>query len=171
MVNLANLCIFEGRIAKAPQFSTVQMGNDTVEKAIFSIAVDRALSSAQRQKVKNGDQTIKTVDFVTFSLLGGQVDVLRQYFPQGKSIRVMSHYTEYTTTDQQSGQKKYGHMFEADSIGFTVQDSKNLQNNNGGGQNAGGGQPQNNNQSGGYQQQPQQQAAGFSMFDEENQPF
>lgn len=179
MINPANICIFEGRMTRDPQVSTVQMGQDSVEKALFTIAVDRALSSAQRQKVKNGDQSIKTTDFIPCSLLGAQVATLKQYFPVGKSIRVMGHYTEYQTTDQQTGQKKYGHIFEVDNISFTVQDSKNLQN-NGGGQ----AQPQYNN---GYQQpntyqqpqqpayQPQQQSApvqnGFAMFDDSESPF
>lgn len=193
MINPANLCIFEGRVSRDPQYSTVQMGQESVEKALFSIAVDRALSSAQRQKVKNGDQTIKTADFIPCSLLGAQVATLRQYFPKGKAIRVMGHYTEYQTTDNQTGQTKYGHMFEIDNISFTVADSKNLQ--QGGGQQApqqGYQQaPQQNYQpQQGYQQnyqqpqqnyqqapqqnyQPQQQPQGnnFAMFDESASPF
>ena len=56
MFNLANCCFFEGRISRDPQFSQVQMGigqngqPNMVDKALFSIAVDRALSSQQRQK-------------------------------------------------------------------------------------------------------------------------
>ena len=190
MINSANICIFEGRITKDPQFSNIQMGQDNVEKALFSIAVDRALSSAQRQKVKNGDQSIKTADFIPCSLLGAQVAVLRQYFPKGKAIRVMGHYTEYQTQDQQTGQKKYGHIFEIDNISFSVQDAKGLQQGNG--QAA----PQQNYQQApqqGYQpnmyppQQPQyqqappqqyqqppvqqQQAPDFAMFDENESPF
>ena len=53
MVNTSNLCMFEGRIAREPQCNNIQIGQDNVEKAIFTIAVDRALSSAQRQKIKN----------------------------------------------------------------------------------------------------------------------
>lgn len=179
MLNLANLCIFEGRMAKEPQYSTVQFGQETVEKAMFTIAIDRALSAQQRQKVKNGDQSIKTADFVPCSLLGAQVATLRQYFPQGKAIRVEGHYTEYQTTDQQTGQKKYGHIFEIDSISFPTQDAKSLQQNqpNGGGYQAA---PQNNYQQApqnNYQQAPAQYAqpapapGGFSMFDEGESPF
>lgn len=181
MINPANMCMFEGRITRDPQCSTVQIGQDTVEKALFTIAVDRALSSAQRQKAKNGNQSVKTTDFIPCSLLGGQVATLKQYFPVGKAIRVIGHYTEYQTTDQQTGQKKYGHIFEIDNISFTTQDSKNLQQNN-------------NQQQGGYQQYPQQpaqnnyqqpqpqqyaqqpmqqpvQQGGFAMFDENDSPF
>ena len=174
MFNLANCCFFEGRISRDPQFSQVQMGigqngqPNMVDKALFSIAVDRALSSQQRQKAKNGDQSIKTVDFIPCSLIGAQVATLRQYFPKGKAIKVVGHYTEYQTTDQQTGQTKYGHIFEIDNIGFTIADSKNIQN--------GGGQVQNNNRgyqqnNGGYSQQPaqnfnQQPQNNFAMFDE-----
>ena len=184
MINPANICIFEGRITRDPQCSTVQMGQDSVEKALFTIAVDRALSSTQRQKVKNGDQSIKTADFIPCSLLGAQVATLRQYFPVGKSIRVMGHYTEYQTTDQQTGQKKYGHMFEVDNISFTVQDSKNLQQNQGQQQ----APQQNYQQPNTYQQSPAPQQGGyqpqyhpgpasapapggFAMFDESESPF
>lgn len=200
MINSANMCIFEGRISREPQYSTVQIGSDSVQKALFSIAVDRALSSAQRQKARNGDQSIKTCDFIPCSLLGVKVDTLRQYFPVGKAIRIIGHYTEYQTRDAQSGQTKYGHMFEVDEIGFPTQDSRNLQNNqanqNAGQQNyqqapvqqapmQGGYQqqmPQQNYQqpqpqypqNNGYQQPMQQQAPqqnNFTMFDENESPF
>lgn len=183
MLNPSNICMFEGRMTRDPQYSNVQFGQETVEKALFTIAVDRALSSAQRQKVKAGDKSIKTADFIPCSLLGGQVATLRQYFPVGKAIKVVGHYTEYQTTDSQSGQTKYGHIFEVDNISFTTQDSKNLQ------QNQGQQAPQNNGyvpqqnyqqpmqQPQQYQQAPQQQYqtppqnAGFAMFDENESPF
>lgn len=167
MINTANLCVFEGRIVRDPQFSSFQVGNDTVEKALFTIAVDRALTSNQRQKVKAGDQSIKTADFIPCSLIGGQVPVLRQYFPAGKAIKVIGRYTDYKTTDSQTGQVKYGHIFELDNIGFTVQDSKNLQNNaaaNTGYQQQAA--PQQN-----YEQPAQQPMNNFAMFDENDSPF
>ena len=172
MQNISNLCQFEGRIVRTPQFSSFQSGQNTVEKALFTIAVDRTLSSAQRQKVKAGDTSIKTADFVPCSLIGGQVPVLRQYFPVGKAIKVVGHYTDYKTTEQQSGQVKYGHIFELDSIGFTVQDAKNLQGN------AGAPQQQQNYQQQAAPQQSYQQpvtqqpvANNFAMFDENDSPF
>ena len=179
MFNLANCCFFEGRISRDPQFSQVQMGvgqngqPNMVDKALFSIAVDRALSSQQRQKAKNGDQSIKTVDFIPCSLIGAQVATLRQYFPKGKAIKVVGHYTEYQTTDQQTGQTKYGHIFEIDNIGFTIADSKNIQNSGGQAQNNNRGYQQNN---GGYSQQSaqnfnQQPQNNFAMFDESESPF
>lgn len=173
MINSSNLCIFEGRVAREPQCNNIQIGQDTVEKAIFTIAVDRALSTAQRQKVKQGDNTIKTADFIPCSLLGAKVAVLKQYFPVGKSIKVIGHYTEYQTTDQQTGQKKYGHIFEVDEIGFTTQDSKNLQQNNTQVQNTYQQPQQNNMQMQPAYQQTQQQPVqnGFAMFDEGAAPF
>ena len=179
MFNLANCCFFEGRISRDPQFSQVQMGvgqngqPNMVDKALFSIAVDRALSSQQRQKAKNGDQSIKTVDFIPCSLIGAQVATLRQDFPKGKAIKVVGHYTEYQTTDQQTGQTKYGHIFEIDNIGFTIADSKNIQNGGGQAQNNNGGYQQNN---GGYSQQSaqnfnQQPQNNFAMFHESESPF
>ena len=185
MFNLANCCFFEGRISRDPQFSQVQMGvgqngqPNMVDKALFSIAVDRALSSQQRQKAKNGDQSIKTADFIPCSLIGAQVATLRQYFPKGKAIKVVGHYTEYQTTDQQTGQTKYGHIFEIDNIGFTIADSKNVQNAGGQSQNNNGGYQQNNNgyqQNNGYNQQSaqnfnQQPQNNFAMFDVSESPF
>ena len=187
MVNTSNLCMFEGRIARDPQYSTIQINNETVEKALFSIAVDRALSATQRQKAKN-DPSIQTADFVPCSLLGGSVATLRNYFPQGKAIKVIGRYTTYSSIDQQTGQKKYGHIFEVDSIGFVTQDSKNVQqqqqnHNNGGYQQAPQNGYQQQSQQGGYQQAPQQNYQqsqqyqqpqtqnNFAMFDESEQPF
>ena len=170
MLNTNNLCIFEGRMVREPKYSTVQIGQDSVEKAMFTIAVDRALSSAQRQKAKNGDKSVKTTDFIPCSLLGAQVATLRQYFPQGKGIKVIGHYTEYQTTDA-SGSTSYGHIFELDNIGFTTQDSKNLQQNQG--QQSNGYQQTQNYQQSTYQQPQRQQPAqnNFTMFDESESPF
>ena len=176
MQNISNLCQFEGRMVRDPQFSSFQANGNTVEKALFSIAVDRALSSAQRQKAKT-DTNIKTADFIPCSLIGGQVPVLRQYFPIGKAIKVVGHYTEYKTTDQQTGQVKYGHIFELDSIGFVVQDGKNVQANTGGQQQAAPQQQQNYQQQAAPQQNYQQPVAqqppvnNFAMFDENDSPF
>ena len=181
MINTSNLCMFEGRIARDPQYSTVQINNETVEKALFSIAVDRALSANQRQKAKN-DPNIQTADFIPCSLLGGSVATLRNYFPQGKAIKVVGHYTTYSSTDQQTGQKKYGHIFEIDSIGFVTQDSKNVQQQQ---QNSYQQATQNNGyqQQNNYQQAPQQNYQqpqqyqqsqpqnNFAMFDENESPF
>lgn len=175
MINPSNICIFEGRMVADAKVSSIQMGQNNVDKAIFRVAVERNLTSEQRKKVKAGDTSIKTADFVPCSLLGGQVSVLQNYFPQGTPIKVVGRYTDYKTTDSQTGQDKYGYIFEVDSIGFTVSSGNsgnNNQNNN---------QQQNNYQNNNNRQQsnnrpPQQQAqqpsqGNFSMFDDEEMPF
>lgn len=183
MANVGNVCMFEGRITRDINYSSFNVpdgngGQRTVSKALFTIAVDRALSKDQRQKVKNGDNSIKTADFIPISVTGAMVDsVLKPYFFKGKGIRVHAHYTEWQTKDQQTGETKYGHSFEADDIGFCIQDPQGSHNNNGGNQNNGnyGGGYQGNNQS--QPQQPSQNNAqppqnnGFSMFDNDDQPF
>ena len=65
-MSIGNSCMFEGRITKDIDYSTFnvpdgQGGQRAVGKARFSIAVDRVLSKDQRQKVQNGDNSIKTV--------------------------------------------------------------------------------------------------------------
>lgn len=190
MLGTNNVCIFQGRISNDPQYSsrTIQGQNGPyqLESALFKIAVDRPLSSAQRQKAKQ-DNSIKTADFIPISLSGAQVATLKQYFYKGKGIQVIGHYEEYTTKDPQTGETKYGHTFVAEHIGFCIQDPKNAQQNQGAAPQGGyppqqqyqapqGGYPQ-----GGYQQQPPMNGGyppapaapnnGFSMFDESNSPF
>lgn len=189
--NPLNNCEFIGRVAKIQQPTQVQMGTNQqgqpnmVDKIMFTLAVDRALSSAQRQKVRNGDQSIKTTDFVPLSATGAVVNnIIVPYCPVGKSIVVKAHYTEYQTKDQQTGQTKYGHIFEVDDIGFTPQDSKNLQQNGGNANNGGSNSYGNNNHGNNGYQQPQnnsfnQQAhqmqpsnnSNFAMFDDAQMPF
>ena len=193
MVNVNNMCIFEGRMVADAQCSTVGSGQNQFEKALFRIAVERSLSSEQRQKVRGGDTSIKTADFVPCSLIGGQVNTLRQYFPQGSPIKLIGRYTDYKTTDPQTGQDKYGHIFEVDHISFVVSNntggsqnnnSNKSGNNNGGYKNsnnnysAGNGGGQNNYQNNRNQnnQKVQQQAqpinsTNFSLFDDEEMPF
>lgn len=188
-MSIGNLCMFEGRITRDIDYSSFNVsdgngGQRAVSKARFTIAVDRALSKEQRQKVQNGDNSIKTADFIPISVTGGMVDnILKPYFFKGKGIRIRGHYTEWQQKDQQTGETKYGHSFEADEIGFCIQDPKgnnNNGNNNSGNSNSGantqGGFPNYGN-GGGYngQQQapaaPPNQNANFSMFDDDNQPF
>lgn len=181
MSNIGNVCMFEGRIVRDIDYSTFnvndgQGGQRTVSKARFTIAVDRPLSKQQRQQAQNGSD-IKTADFIPISVTGAAVDnILKPYFFKGKGIRVSAHYTEWAKKDPQTGQTTYGHSFEADDIGFCIQDPKGANGNNNGG---GGGQGNTGNNGGGYnnnqqnnsQPQQQNQNAGFSMFDDDNQPF
>lgn len=181
MVNLNNLCIFEGRTTQNQKYSQINGQNGPVDKVFFSISVPRALTSQQRQ-----DPNAKKVDFVNFSLIGAQVKTLQQYFPAGTPIKVFARYTEYETIDNATGQKKNGHIFEVESIGFVTSPSQNQGNANGNGGN--NGYQQNNNYQNNYQQpqqnpQPQQnymnqqqqngnaQQGNFQMFGENEFPF
>lgn len=180
MVNLNNSCNFEGRMTSNQKYSQFNGQNGPVDKATFSISVPRALSSQQRQ-----DPNAKKNDFVNFSLIGPQVKVLQQYFPAGTPIKVAAHYTEFETIDNATGQKKYGHIFEVDSIGFVVSPSQNQggNNNNSNGNNNYQQPQQNYQQNNNYQQQPQQnymnqsqqgnnqQQNNFQMFGENEFPF
>jgi len=181
MIGTNNVCMFQGRITKDPIYSSYtcqgQQGPYQLDKALFTIAVDRPLSSDQRQKARNGDKSIKTADFVPVSLTGSQVATLKQYFFKGKGITVLGHYEEYVTKDPNTGENKYGHTIVAERIGFTVQDPKNAQ--QGQPQQQQYQQPQQQYQQPQAQyQQPQQpqfgtppQQTNFSMFDESNSPF
>ena len=183
-MNSNNLCIFEGRMTQNTTFSQFQGNNGPVDNATFSISVRRVLTAQQRQEVKNGNQNIKQNDFVQFSLIGGQVGTLKQYFTAGTPIKVIAHYQTYETTDKQSGAKKYGHIFEVDQIAFVVSQSQQQTQNNQGQSNAGNNnyqqQPVQNNYNNNYQQpqqkpnnQPQQAAPqnNFEMFPQEEFPF
>ena len=169
MINPHNLATFEGRIARDPQISTVTMGQEQVKIAMFTLAVERALSSAQRQKVKNGDKSIKTADFIPCSATGGSAEIIEKFCPVGKAITITAHYVEYQTTDGSTGQTVYRHIFEIDNIAFATQDAKSLQGNNSqSSQNSG--QPATQ---GGYRQQNKNQpsAQNVNLFDENEEPF
>lgn len=194
MFNGNNICIFEGRTTQNQNYSQINGQNGPIDKVLFSISVPRALTSQQRQ-----DPNAKKNDFVNFSMIGAQVKTLQQYFPAGTPIKVFARYTEYETVDQQSGQKKYGHIFEVENIGFVVSPAQNQgQNNNNGGnyQNNGNNNYQNNNNNyqnnnqnyqqnnnNGFQQQnsqpnnnfqnnnQQQNNGNFQMFGDTEFPF
>lgn len=176
MLNLNNLCIFEGRTTQNQKYSQINGQNGPIDKVYFSVSVPRVLTSQQKQ-----GQNAKKNDFVNFSMVGAQVKVLQQYFPAGTPIKIVARYTEYETIDNATGQKKYGHVFEVESISFVTTPSQN-QNNNGGNNNY---QQNNNNYqqqqptapSGNFMNQPQaqntqnNQQGNFQMFGESEFPF
>lgn len=147
MVNTNNLCIFEGRVAKDPQFSQINGQNGPIDKVVFDLAVDRGMSSQQKQNAQANQQP--TADFIHCSMIGNQVNAFKQYCPKGKAVKVLCHYEQYTYTDKQTGQTQYRHQFNVDNFGFTTSDTKALGGNNAGansyGQNNGGGYNQGNN--------------------------
>lgn len=160
MFNVHNACQFEGRMAKDPTFSTVGQGQNAFNKATFTIAVDRQLSKTQREAKKNG-QDVVTADFPQFVAIGGKADLLQKYFHKGKPIKIWASYQSYVTQDA-AGNKKYGHIFQVEELGFTLSDNSNGNgggngaannngNSNGGYNNNGGGNGYaNNNNGGGY---------------------
>lgn len=183
MFNTNNICVFEGRITNNTKITQVNGANGPVDKATFSISCPRSLTSQQRQAAKN-DPNIKQVDFINFQMIGAQVKTLQQYFPAGTPIKVVAHYVTWESTNQQTGQKTYGHNFEVDHIGFVSTPAQGNGNNNSAPQQGGGYQqapqnnyqqaPQNNGyQQNQYQQAPQQQApqGNFEMFPQEEYPF
>lgn len=155
MFNTNNYCCFEGRTTSNQKYSQINGQNGPIDKVFFSVSVPRALTSQQRQ-----DANAKKNDFVNFSMIGPQVKTLQQYFPAGTPIKVIARYTEYESIDNATGQKKYGHVFEVEHIGFVVSPSQNAQNGN---NNNSGNNYQNNN----YQQPQQTQAPANNFM---NQP-
>lgn len=169
MFNTNNFCFFEGRMTQNQKFSQFQGQNGPVDKVFFSISVPRALSAQQRQ-----DQNAKKNDFVNCSLTGNQVKTLQQFFPAGTPIKVIGRYTEYETVDNATGQKKYGHVFEVENIGFVVTPAQNQGNNNTGNNNYQQQPQQNMQQNQNYMNQPQQNnnpQGNFQMFGESEFPF
>lgn len=192
MVNTSNMCMFEGRVAKDPEFTQINGQNGPIDKVTFDLAVDRGMNAQQRQAAQANQQ--QTADFVHCSMIGNQVNAFKQYCPKGKAIKVLCHYTQYSYTNKQTGQTQYGHQFDVDNFGFVTADAKTIgggqQSNNGGYQQNNGFQPQNNGyqQNGGYQQnnggfqpqnngfmgapQPNNGGSNFEMFsDNPASPF
>lgn len=169
MFNTNNICIFEGRMTNNTKITQVNGANGPVDKATFSISCPKALTAQQRQAAKN-DPNIKQVDFINFQMIGASVKTLQQHFPAGTPVKVVAHYSTWESVNQQTGQKTYGHNFEASYIGFV---STPAQGNNGGQQYQPA--PQNNyQQPQNYQQAPVQQQApqgNFEMFPQDEYPF
>jgi single-stranded DNA-binding protein len=176
MVNTSNMCIFEGRVAKDPEFTQINGQNGPIDKVVFDIAVDRGMNAQQKQNAQANQQA--TADFIHCSMIGNQVNAFKQWCPKGKAIKVLCHYTQYTYTNKQTGQTQYGHQFDVDNFGFVTNDAKSL---------SGGGNVNANNNMGFQQQnngfqnnnnfmnapQPQQtQNSNFEMFtDNPASPF
>ena len=139
MINVNNLCTFEGRIVKDPQISTQGQGQNSYTKALFTLAIDRKLTKEQREAKKNGVEGVYS-DFVPFVANGTLADVIKNYFVKGKPIKVIATYQSYQTKDQ-SGNVKYGHIFKVEDLGFVTKDTTDGQ----GGGNTGGGNNNNGN--------------------------
>lgn len=163
MFNTNNFCFFEGRTTQTQKYSQFQGQNGPVDKVFFSISVPRALTAQQRQ-----DPNTKKNDFVNCSLTGPQVKTLQQYFPAGTPIKIIGRYQEYETIDNATGQKKYGHVFEVEQIGFVVSPAQNQ--GNGGNNNTANNNYQQNQQNNYQQNQPQAPAGNFMNPPQNNNP-
>ena len=87
--------------------------------------------------------------------------------------KVYARYTEYESIDA-TGQTKFGHVFEVESIGFVVSPAQNQQNGqtNGGNNNYQHNAPQqSNNNYSNQNQQPVNNQGNFQMFGESEFPF
>ena len=133
MFTSANVCMFEGRLVKDPEFETVGKGKNAFTKARFSLAVERKLTKDQRDAKKNGED-VKSADFPRFVVLGGAADALQTcidngYLGKGKAMRVAATYEDFSWKDK-NGDTQYGYDFKVEDWGFTVQDSKDNGNGN-----------------------------------------
>ena len=65
MVNINNLCVFEGRIVNDLNLTQTGNGQSQYNKISFRIAVKKVLTKNQRQQKQNGQQ-IQDSDFIPF---------------------------------------------------------------------------------------------------------
>lgn len=165
-MNGNNLCIFEGRLINDPKMSQVnwntQQGPKTVNKAEFMLAVDKKMSSQQKQAAQTAGKP--TADFPKFVVMGGQADFVSKWLAKGKPCRVVGSFETSTWTDN-SGNKQYGWVFQVQDVGFTLSDNTGHTGGTGAGGNATGGGNANPNANGG---------GGFNDFtpvDDGDMPF
>lgn len=146
MLNTSNICIFEGRMTKDVQIQTVGQGQNQYSKALFSIACDRTLTKDQKQAKASGQQVVSS-DFPQFVATGAVADIIAQYFPKGKPIKIFASFQSYQKKDA-NGNTTYGQIFKVENIGFALTDSSNGNGGNNNGNNNGGGNYNNNNNGG-----------------------
>lgn len=141
--NVSNNCTFIGRITKDIDTQTIGQGDKAFTKIRFTIACEKKMSKAQRDKAK-GDSTIPTADFIPCECSGSTADTILKYFGKGKGIQVLTSYESYSWADKDSGQKKYGHRFNVVDFGFPPGNSNGGNGNNDNGDNSNN-NAQNNN--------------------------
>ena len=94
-INPHNCCFFAGRIISDPDFKQMNGQNGPFLKANFRMAVDRNLTSQQRQASMNGDKSIVTSDFINCVAIGQNADFIQKYCPKGRAIDIACHFTTY----------------------------------------------------------------------------
>ena len=165
MLNVSNLCTFEGRLIADPKISQVswntQQGPKTATKAEFTLAIDRKMSAQQKQTAQQAGKP--TADFPRFVVIGARADFVSKYLTKGKPCKVVASFETSSWTDNQ-GQKQYGWVFQVEDIGFTLSDSTQHQNGN----------QQNGGYAGGnanYNPAPQNNGGSFAPIDDSDMPF
>lgn len=137
-LNLNNQCVFEGRLVKEVEYSTINGKNGAVPKVKFTIAVDKVMTKQQRDYAKNNNQP--TSDFVPCECIGPKADFINNYFKKGSAIKLVAAFRSYSY-DAQDGTKKYAYSFDVVDAGFVTADYSDANgngNNNGAGNNNGG---------------------------------
>ena len=135
--NINNECRFDGRMTKDPElkFIPINGGEKQLARAKFTIAVDKNMTKQQKEQAKAKGES--TVDFVPCELVGPKAEVVAQYFPKGKPIKVTAVFRSYNYINQQ-GEKVYSYCFDVTDFGFATidytdtnnQDARNTMNNN-----------------------------------------
>ena len=128
MVNINNLCVFEGRIVNDLNLTQTGNGQSQYNKISFRIAVKKVLTKNQRQQKQNGQQ-IQDSDFIPCYAIGTTADYIAKYFQKGSPIKVIATYSSYTSTDA-NGNTTYSHIFKVEDVGFTISNSNSNNSNN-----------------------------------------
>lgn len=119
-LNIDNECRFVGRVVNDPELTYVGSGDKAFAKARFTLAADKGMTKAQKEKAKAEGKP--TADFIPLVATGGQAEAIANYCKKGKPIQVVTAYVSYVT--EKDGVKTYGHNFEVVAFGFTQGDSK-----------------------------------------------
>ena len=142
MLNVNNLCQFEGRIVSDPTIEIIKVGGKDFKKAKFTLAVDKPLTQKQRNEYKNMGKP--TSDFPMFEALGSSAEFIEKWAGKGKAIKVIASFNTYSYTDK-NGNKQYGYGFEVANVGFTVSSPGSNNNNQGNNNNSSNNSSSNNN--------------------------
>ena len=103
-LNLNNMCFFEGRLTKDPEYSTINGNKGSFRKARFTVAAQKT--------------NPKEAEFVDFECVGPDVDFLEKYFKKGSAIKVMSIYRKFQY--DKDGETRYGHIFDVVKLTYTA---------------------------------------------------
>lgn len=133
MMNTGNICIFEGRMVADPQVGTINYnsknGPQQTTKVEFTLAVDKNLSTAQKQQAQTAGKAVS--DFPKFEAIGATAEFIAKWAKKGKPLRVVAEFETFKYKDKQ-GNMQYGYKFNVQNAGFTIGDAgigKGTQNN------------------------------------------